>query len=244
MPPSLPSYRLAQLQSEWLKPARSRLLRAARIDRAERILDLACGWGQIAIELAERSHAHVVGVDHSAEAIEFAKSQLGGDFQDRITFLQADATSLPIDDHSQDIVFIQCGLMWMPELEIVLTECHRVLRAGGHLVALEPDYGGMMEYPDEIASREIWHAALEAAGADPMVGRKLPTLCRAAGFDSDCYFLDRYEYPHRDSLSFLKELPLTSEQQIWMAKVEENRMQRKPNQMAAHLPFWLVLARR
>ncbi len=61
-------------------------------------------------------------------------------------------------------------------LASAIKEIYRVLQPKGMLVAIEPDYGGMIEYPPEIATGDLWIAALSRAGADPCIGRKLPSI--------------------------------------------------------------------
>ncbi len=55
-------------------------------------------------------------------------------------------------------------------------------------MAIEPDYGGMIEYPPEIAAKDIWINALTRAGADPFMGRKLPGMLRCAGLECGSEF--------------------------------------------------------
>jgi SAM-dependent methyltransferase len=58
-----------------------------RIRRRERVLDLGCGKGELAADIAERAGATVVGVDRYAEYLRFARER----FRDpRLTFVEAD----------------------------------------------------------------------------------------------------------------------------------------------------------
>jgi len=41
----------------------------------------------------------------------------------------------------------------------------------------------MLEWPEDIALRDVWLRGLAAAGADPGIGRKLPSACESAGLD-------------------------------------------------------------
>lgn len=48
-------------------------------------------------------------------------------------------------------------------------------------MAIEPDYGGMLEWPEGVGLKEVWIAALTRVGADPRWGGKLPgVLARGA----------------------------------------------------------------
>jgi ubiquinone/menaquinone biosynthesis C-methylase UbiE len=241
---SLPSFDLALRQSHWLKPARTRLLRAANIYRASRVVDLACGWGQNAAELVERCEAQVIGIDSQLAAIEGANRWQDQIASGRLSFLQADARALPLEDGSQDLILIQCGLLWMQQPEKVLRECHRILNSRASLVMIEPDYGGLMEYPETIEARPLWTEALRSSGADPLIGRKLPALCDAAGFETHVYFLDRYEPPQEEYLQFLDELPLSDVQRETLNGIRDTVRRLTPGRLVVHLPFWMAVAKR
>jgi len=219
------------------------MLRQARIQTATSVVDLACGWGQTTQELAQRSNARVIGVDRNRRAIDYALSSVPGCLQDRLSFLQADAVEMPLASESQDIVFTQCGLLWIRQTERALQECRRVLKPNGFLVMIEPDYDGMMEYPPEIASRELWKGVIENSGGSPIIGRALPALCEANDFACHAYFLDRYQPPDPSYLEFLKELPATSHQTSRIQEIEQEWQRFQRGQIVVHLPFWLLIAR-
>lgn len=241
--PSLPSFELAIKQSRWLRAARTRLLRNANIHRAKQVVDLACGWGQNSAELIDRCQAEIIGIDLQQTAIEGCKRWQSQLASGRLSFVQADAHHLPLEDASQDLVFVQCGLLWMQTPENVVQESGRVLRPGGCLVAIEPDYGGLMEFPSTFETRDIWIDALIAAGADPFIGRQLPVLCQAGRFQNHVYFFDRYEPPQAEYLQFLSELPMDDKQRRVLQDIREgSRCGAASN--VAHLPFWMVVAKK
>jgi len=169
--PDLPPPGLTARQSEGLAGLRSRLLRRVGVAHRGPVLDLGAGWGEVTRELARRSKGPVVGLDRRPEAVA-ALGELG-----RL----GDAEELPFERDRFELVFCQHVLMWQRDLARVLEEVRRVLRPGGVLVAIEPDYGGMIEHPEEIAVAPVWRAALRRAGADPLVGRRLPSAFRRAG---------------------------------------------------------------
>ena len=59
----------------------------------------------------------------------------------------------------------------------------RALRTYAEMLALaEPDYGGRIDYPEELSKIGAWQtAALQRQGADPFMGRRLATLLVGAG---------------------------------------------------------------
>ena len=240
---SLPSARLARLQSDWLAGARARLLRQAKIHRASSILDLACGWGQTTLELAQRCSAKVTGIDLNSFAVDVARNSIPDQLKHRVTFDLGDAHCLPFEPKTFDLVFTQCSLLWIKQRELALSECRRVLKPNGCLAMIEPDYGGLMEHPPEVACRDLWVSLILQAGGDPRIGRSLPGLCRSSGFDTHVYFLDRYIPPHPSYLEFLKELPATKAQLLSIELIESRSKLLSSIDLVIHLPFWLLIAR-
>jgi SAM-dependent methyltransferase len=98
--------------------------------------------------------------------------------------------------------------MWTGDVTAAVREAARVLAPGGVLVALEPDYGGMLEHPPEVVLADVWRGALEAAGADPLVGRRLPAACEAAGLETWVELQGAPRPAGPEGLELLLDLPL------------------------------------
>ncbi len=232
----LPCRELLEQQAVWFAPARSRLLRRAHIAGRRRVLDLACGPGTVTGELVRRCGGSVIALDRNRATL----GEDGPAFADAWR-VGGDAGRLPFADRTFDLVFCQFALMWF-DLPAAVREIRRVLQSGGALIALEPDYGGMIEYPVEIASREIWSAALNRAGADPQVGRKLPGLLSDAGFQVRVDLLDRLEGPSAARFDLLRELPLTDKEKETLDRIETADAAFADTTRVAHLPIFLVTA--
>ncbi len=232
----LPSRRLLEAQAAWLAPARARLLRRANIARRRRVLDLACAGGVVAEELVRRSGGEVVGLDRDQNVLTDRPRQFQG-----ATVVRGDAERLPFAEGTFDLVFCQFALMWLDASAAAL-EIRRVLAPGGALVAIEPDYGGMIEQPPEIAVGELWRAALERAGADPCVGRKLPALLAAAGFEVRVDLLECLEPPSPLRFDLLGELPLTEAESATLDRARRADASLGKGPQVAHLPMFLVTA--
>jgi SAM-dependent methyltransferase len=228
--PSLPTTQLLKQQAEWLAPARARLLRGAGIAHRRRILDLGAGYGAVTGELVRRGGGMVVALDLEVTAVTPSVAAPG---------VCANACQLPFAHESFDLVFCQCVLLWVGDMvAAVATEIHRILQPGGILVALEPDYGGMIEYPPEIASRDLWLSALQRVGAEPLIGRRLPGLLAQQGFQIQTRLLDELAPPSPLRFGFLRTLPLTEEETAVLHHIEQLTI---PPQVV-HLPFMLVTA--
>ena len=97
-----------------------------------RLLDVACGAGQIAIPAA-RAGARVTGVDIAANSIAQARARAQADGLDA-RFDEGDAEALPYEDAAFDLVVSLFGAMFAPRPERVAAEMARVCRPGGRVV--------------------------------------------------------------------------------------------------------------
>jgi ubiquinone/menaquinone biosynthesis methyltransferase len=100
-----------------------------------RVLDLACGTGDIAFELASRD-ARVVGLDITHRMLEIARRKPHRS-RHRVSFVTGDMTSLPFPDDAFDLVTTGYGLRNVPQLSTTLVEIHRVLKSGGRMLSLD-----------------------------------------------------------------------------------------------------------
>ncbi|MDW8324928.1 MAG: class I SAM-dependent methyltransferase [Anaerolineales bacterium] len=232
-----PGADLLRIQAKWLAPARARLLRRAAIARRGRVLDLGAGSGAVTGELVRRAGGAVTALDLAFAVLRADPAAFAG--AGRVC---ADALRLPFPSLTFDLVFCQCALLWMQPAEVVLDEIARVLRAEGALVALEPDYGGLIEHPPEIAVRDIWIAALARAGADPFIGRKLPGQLEARGFRVRVDLLPELRPPDPARFDFLRGLPLTAGEQTRVEQAAHADAQNSGRARVAHLPFCLITA--
>ena len=98
-------------------------------------LDLACGTGDIAFELAQRG-ARVTGLDltHRMLQLAQAKRPVPG-----VRFVTGDMMALPFADASFDLVTTGYGIRNVPRIQPALAEIRRVLRPGGTLLSLDFD---------------------------------------------------------------------------------------------------------
>lgn len=106
---------------------------AARLGIAAgaRVLDVACGTGNVAVPLA-RAGCVVTGVDIAPNLLVQARERAAAE-ELRVHFDEGDAEQLPYADGSFDAVVTMFGAMFAPRPEMVVTEFARVLRPGGLL---------------------------------------------------------------------------------------------------------------
>jgi 2-polyprenyl-6-hydroxyphenyl methylase/3-demethylubiquinone-9 3-methyltransferase len=96
-------------------------------DGAHRVLDLGCGAGFIANDLARRG-LEVIGVDAANEALEVAAAH---QTTDNVRWIRADGRSLPLRDGTFDAVCAMDFLEHVQPVEDFVREASRVLRPGG-----------------------------------------------------------------------------------------------------------------
>lgn len=141
-----------------------------RIKRGERVLDLACGTGILAREVAKRTEAPglVTGLDPNAAMLEVAK-----DILPEVEWTQGVAESPPFSEQTFDAVVSQFGLMFFQNRAKALRQAMKVLRPGGRLAiavwdVLERNPG----YADEVAllERLAGAAAADALRAPFVLG--------------------------------------------------------------------------
>ena len=113
-----------------------RLVALAEVRIGTAALDLACGTGDIAFELADRG-ARVVGLDLTHRMLELAQAR--NTSGNRVRFVTGDMMALPFPDASFDLVTTGYGIRNVPRIEPALAEIRRVLRPGGLLLSLDFD---------------------------------------------------------------------------------------------------------
>ncbi|CAM4387295.1 methyltransferase domain-containing protein [Deinococcus marmoris] len=112
----------------------------------ETLLDVMCGTGTLALALADAVGAggRVVGADLSPGMLAVARNKAAG--QPQVSFVEADATALPLADAEFDGVACASGLFFVPEMDAALREWRRVVRPGGRVVF--SSFGkGLMGFP-------------------------------------------------------------------------------------------------
>ena len=113
---------------------RERAADLARVGPGDSALDVCCGTGDLAVELARRTGAEgrVVGLDFSAPMLELAREKSGA-----VQWVQGNALELPFADGEFDAATVGFGARNVVDLERGIAEMARVVRPGGRVVVLE-----------------------------------------------------------------------------------------------------------
>ena len=118
---------------------RSRMVKAARLEKDGRILDIACGTCDVALEAAFQSkgRARITGLDFSFGMLELGKKKLREQNNRSIALINGDALLLPFRPGLFDAVFIAFGIRNIMNRQAALNEFFTVLKQGGRLAVLE-----------------------------------------------------------------------------------------------------------
>lgn len=178
-----------------------RLVLEAAVQCGERVLDLACGTGDIALALARHSE-RVAGLDVTGRMLELARSKAAAAAMIHAPgFVLGDMTALPIRSGSIDVVTVGYGLRNVPTLDAALEEIARVLQPRGRFLSLD------FNRPASRAVRAVFLAYLTVVGAalgrvlhgDPDTYRYIPESIRrypgAAGITAQ---LERHGFAVRE----------------------------------------------
>jgi demethylmenaquinone methyltransferase / 2-methoxy-6-polyprenyl-1,4-benzoquinol methylase len=100
------------------------------------VLDVACGTGDLSVELQTSGKAKVIGTDFCRPMLEIAFDKNGKN-QTSIPYLEADGMNLSFANSTFDAVTIAFGLRNFSNWQDGLVELHRILKSGGKLAILE-----------------------------------------------------------------------------------------------------------
>lgn len=112
---------------------RRRAIRLLSPTREDRVLDLCCGTGDLALECArQQPQCHVIGADFALPMLRIARRK-----NNQIPFLAGDALRLPFADATFDASIVAFGARNFEDTERGLREMQRVTKSGGKVLVLE-----------------------------------------------------------------------------------------------------------
>lgn len=165
-----------------VRGVKERSRRALGLRSGDRVLDAGTGLGLDAglMGLEIGPTGLVLGVDASQDMIRAARAAKDTGLG-QVGFALGDAVALPCPDGAFDAVHAERLLQVHREPARVVAELARVLRPGGRLVSVEPDWGTMAIDPGapDVVRRLVRYCA--GAFPDGWTGRKLARRLRAAG---------------------------------------------------------------
>jgi 2-polyprenyl-3-methyl-5-hydroxy-6-metoxy-1,4-benzoquinol methylase len=188
-----------------LEPGALEFLARHHVPPGARVLDVACGAGQMAIPMA-RAGADVVGLDLASNLISQARARAQTEGV-RVHFDEGDAEQLPYANASFDLVISLIGAMFAPQPERVAAEFLRVCKPGGRIIMANWTPSGFVGLmfktmahhvppPPNMPSPLLW-------GDETVVRQRFATGVKELTFTRRLYPF-HYVFPPRDVVDFFR----------------------------------------
>ena len=179
-------------QAGWTSSLRQHFYNIIQVSHHFRVLEVGCGTGAILGDFCSSSTERTstlrigenllfaCGLDIRLDYLSIAQKNL----KDAL-LIQGNAYKLPFESDSFDLTLCHYFLLWLNSPESALREMHRITRKGGFVIAFaEPDYGGRIDYPDELKRLgELQRISLLHQGAELEMGRRLAELFSKFDFE-------------------------------------------------------------
>ncbi|MBA2681772.1 MAG: methyltransferase domain-containing protein [Ktedonobacteraceae bacterium] len=164
---------------------KQRILEQLALREGATVLDVGCGAGQDAQDLAQvvGPGGQVVGIDSSETMLEEARAHAAS-LQLPVEYILADAAQLPFADASFDGCQAARVLGHLQDPGRAISEMVRVVKPGARIVAADADFDLIVvDIPDRALARKITHATCDYM-KHGWLGRQLPRLFQRAGLEN------------------------------------------------------------
>jgi len=161
---------------------RERALTAMMLESGERVVDLGCGPGLLALEILNRigDTGALEGIDQSGSMVGLAERRCAGWANAR--FEVGDVIALPYDDQSFDAGVCTQVYEYVEDVDLALRELNRVLRPGGRAVIVDTDWESCVWHSSDPDRMRQVIEAWDTHCAHPHLPRTLARRLRDAGF--------------------------------------------------------------
>jgi ubiquinone/menaquinone biosynthesis C-methylase UbiE len=147
-----------------------------------RVLAVGCGTGTDLLPLADRvgEAGYITGLDCDADRLLAARDVIGG--RRNVRLVVGNAEQMPFGDGEFDRLRADRVLQHIPQLVHVLSEMWRILRPGGIVTLVEPDWQAITLYPASPAGGDddhLWSAVIRLCQRrlpHALIGRQLASL--------------------------------------------------------------------
>jgi ubiquinone/menaquinone biosynthesis C-methylase UbiE len=134
-------------------PGAAEFVNRLNLQPGERVLDVACGTGNLTIPAAKKG-ANVTGLDVAPNLLEQGRSWAKAEGL-TIQFDENDAEALPYDDASFDTVITMFGAMFTPRPDVTAAELARTCRPGGRIAMANWTPGGFIGQMFKIVGKHV-----------------------------------------------------------------------------------------
>jgi ubiquinone/menaquinone biosynthesis C-methylase UbiE len=167
-------------------------LECMNIDDLRTVLDLGCGTGFAAREIARRPNfsGNIVGVDISSSLIHQA-SKLADEegLSSRIDFRVGDSRSLKDSDNSFDAVIAHTLISHLPDPHALIDEMIRLVKPGGFIAIFDGDYASLtFSNPDAEKGKAIDETIISSIVTQSRILRQLPLFLKSSGLELEKTF--------------------------------------------------------
>jgi arsenite methyltransferase len=227
------------------------LIELCGIDEGTYVLEIGCGVGATACYMAKNLGCRVLGVDIRPSMVDRARERAGRErLEDRVEFRVADATDLPFEDGSFDVVLVESVTTFIEDKAAAIGEYARVARPGGCVALNEeiwlktPPLEEIVEYAaitweihTDIVTLDDWVRLLEASGLHV-------TVSSARTFGAMTNVSELARYGCRGFLTLLWRTTKLYFSSSAFRKYMMERRRRLPKGIWDHLGYALVVARK
>ena len=177
-----------RILSRVMRPTSLALLQRAGIRPGMACLEIGCGGGDLAFDMARMTGAsgRVVGTDFDQKELDLAKNEAASLKLGNVEFRLADITETG-PGAEFDLVHARFLLTHLPDPAAAIARMRRALRPCGIIVVEDIDFRGHFSYPESAALARYVELYMELArrnGRDPIIGPRLPALLLDAGFEN------------------------------------------------------------
>jgi demethylmenaquinone methyltransferase/2-methoxy-6-polyprenyl-1,4-benzoquinol methylase len=118
---------------------RRQMVSAAKLAADSRVMDVACGTCDVALEISSqlKGRVKILGIDFSPGMLSLGREKIVNKKNRTIDLLNADALHIPFKQDKFDAVFIAFGIRNIMDRQGAIREFHTVLKKNGRLVVLE-----------------------------------------------------------------------------------------------------------
>jgi ubiquinone/menaquinone biosynthesis C-methylase UbiE len=177
-----------RILSRVMQPTTLTCLARAGIKEQMACLEIGCGSGDVAFDLARTIGplGKVVGTDIDQTVLDLARREAADLQLNNIEFRLADVTQSTFDSEF-DLAHARFVLTHLADPARALANMRGALRPGGVMVVEDVDFRGHFSYPESAALArfvELYSEIVRRKGADPNIGPRVPSLLTGAGFES------------------------------------------------------------
>jgi ubiquinone/menaquinone biosynthesis C-methylase UbiE len=180
---------------------------ALALNEGSVVLDAGCGIGLDTCRIGARAgkSGKVIGLDSNPSMVSFAEKNRPPDLQN-VSFVHGDLLNLDFPDNFFNAIHIERTIEHLQDPKPALKNLCRVLKQGGTLVIVEPDFETATPDPgDRDATRSLVSFCADNIG-DGWIGRKLHRIMRETGFEVriETEPVILYDYPTFSRITLLE----------------------------------------